>query len=94
MSKWTEFRDAVEKDLSIGEVTEDVKRDFTNWCIETAMPLAKQAASSFVSQIQVQAKDEAGWSKARDLIVLPAIINGGLYLIEKVLTKTASATTA
>lgn len=88
MSKWTDFRDNVEKSLDIGTVTEQVKQDFTGWLIHTAMPLAEKAADSFVTQVQAQAASEAGWNKARDLVILPAVIRGGLYLVKTVLSKT------
>ena len=88
MSKWTDFRDNVEKSLDIGTVTEQVKQDFTGWLIQTAMPLAEKAADSFVTQVQAQAASESGWNKARDLVILPAVIRGGLYLVKTVLGKT------
>lgn len=92
MSKWTEFRDNVEASLDIGHVTEQVKQDFTKWLIETALPLAEKTADAFVTQIQTQAKSETGWNKARDLVILPAVIRGGLWLTKTVLNKTYTAT--
>ena len=64
-----------------------MKQEFTGWLIETVLPLAKTAADSFTAQTKEQAKNESGWCKVRDLIVLPAIINIGLWLTEKALTK-------
>lgn len=92
MSKWTEFRDNVEKDLQIGTVTEDIKQQFTGWLVETALPLAETAADKFIEQVQEQAKAETGWCKARDLVVLPAVIHAGLYFTKVVLGKTYTAT--
>lgn len=91
MSKWTEFRDNVEKDLQIGTVTEDAKQQFTGWLVETALPLADTAADKFIAQVQEQAKAETGWCKMRDLVVLPAVIRGGLYFTKIVLGKTYKA---
>lgn len=92
MSKWTEFRDNVEKNLQIDTVTEQVKQDFTGWLVETALPLAETAADKFIEQVQAQAKEESGWNKARDLVVLPAVIRAGLYFTKVVLGKTYTAT--
>lgn len=92
MSKWTDFRDDALKSLDIGTVTEDVKQQLTAWLVETALPLAEDAADKFIIQVQAQAKSETGWNKARDLVILPAVIRGGLYLTKTVLSKTYRAT--
>ena len=87
MSAWTDLRDVFIDSLHFDEVTEEMKQEFTGWLIETVLPLAKTAAESFTAQTKEQAKNESGWCKVRDLIVLPAIINIGLWLTEKALTK-------
>jgi hypothetical protein len=65
-----------------------MKDEFVKWLLEVLLPLAKTAADDFVAQIKAQATSETGWCKIRDMIVLPFIIEGGLWLIEKVLNKT------
>jgi hypothetical protein len=65
-----------------------MKDEFVKWLVEVLLPLAKTAADDFVAQIKAQATSETGWCKIRDLVVLPFIIEGGLWLIEKVLNKT------
>lgn len=87
MSAWTDFRDGVIDSLHFDEVTEEMKQEFTGWLVETVLPLAKTAAASFTAQTKEQAKNESGWCKVRDLIVLPAAINIGLWFTEKALTK-------
>lgn len=52
----------------------------------------KESADSFIFQIKEQAKTETGWVKIRDLIVLPYIIYGGLWLIEQTIIKTVEET--
>lgn len=86
-SNWVKFRDSVVDALNIDEVTEDMKQGLTKWLLETAYPLAESAANSFITQTREQAANEVGWCKVRDLVVLPFIINGGLWLIEKALSK-------
>lgn len=92
MSKWTDFRDSVLDAINVDEVTEATKQDLTAWLIETAQPLAEKAAESFIGQVKEQAADETGWCKIRDLIVLPFIVQGGLYLVKQTLAKTYQAT--
>lgn len=91
MSTWTEFRDDVVESLKFDKVTERMKQDFTKWLVETCLPLAETAAANFISQIKEQARTETGWCKVRDLIVLPLIINGGLWIIKQGLGATAKA---
>lgn len=52
--------------------------------------LAEDAAAKFTSQTKEQAKNEVGWCKIRDFIVLPFVINGGLWAIKKALTANAA----
>ena len=87
MSKWTDFREKVIESIHIEEVTEDVKEDFTRWLLDILLPAVKPTANDFVAQLREQAKDESGWCNVRDLAVLPFVIEGGLWLIEKALTK-------
>lgn len=91
MSAWTEFRDDVVESLKFDKVTEQMKQDFTKWLVETCLPLAETAAANFIAQIKEQANTETGWCKVRDLIVLPLIINGGLWIIKQGLVATAKA---
>jgi hypothetical protein len=92
MSNWTEFRDAVLDAINVQEITEDVKQDFTRWILTNLLPALKPAAENFVDQVRAQAANESGWCKVRDLFVLPFIVEGGLWLIEKALTKTLTET--
>jgi hypothetical protein len=87
MSNWTEFRDAVLDAINVQEITEDVKQDFTRWILTNLLPALKPAAENFVDQVRAQAANESGWCKLRDLFVLPFVVEGGLWLIEKALTK-------
>ena len=85
MSKWTEFRDSVEKSISFDNVTDEMKEEFCRWLASTFLPLAQTAAAKFIEQVKAQAAEETGWNKARDLVVLPGIINGTLWIVEKAL---------
>jgi hypothetical protein len=87
MSNWTDFRDSVLAAIDVEEITEDVKQDFTRWILINLLPALKPAAENFVDQVRAQAANESGWCKVRDLFVLPFVVEGGLWLIEKALTK-------
>ena len=87
-SKWVPVRDTILDALKIDVVTEDMKAGLTRWLLAEILPAAKTAAENFCEQIRKQAKDEKGWCKVRDLIVLPFIIEGGLWLVERALENT------
>ena len=89
-SAWVTIRDSVLDSLQIDKVTEDMKSNLTAWLLSEILPMAKTVAESFVVQVKAQATDESGWCKIRDLIVLPFIIQGGLWLIEQALEKTTN----
>lgn len=86
-SKWVPVRDTILDALKIDVVTEEMKAGLTRWLLAEILPAAKTAADDFVVQIREQAGNESGWCKVRDLIVLPFIIDGGLWLIENTLKK-------
>lgn len=92
MSKWTDFRDDIVESLQVEEVTEHVKQNLTRQIVESILPAVKTAADGFTAKIKEQAKMETGWCKIRDMLVLPLVINGLIYVVEMVLTKTMEKT--
>ena len=93
MSKWTDFRDDIVESLQVEEVTEQVKQNLTKQILESILPSVKTVADGFTAKIKEQAKAETGWCKIRDMFVLPLVINGVIYVVETVLTKTLEKTT-
>ena len=93
MSKWTDFRDDIVESLQVEEVTEQVKQNLTKQIVESILPAVRSAADGFTAKIKAQAKAETGWCKIRDMFVLPLVINGVIYVVETVLTKTLEKTT-
>lgn len=87
MSKWTDFRDNVESSLQFDDVTEEMKQNLCLWLVTDLLPLVQTAADKFTAQVKSQASTETGWNKVRDLIILPAVIDGVLWLTEKALSK-------
>lgn len=94
MSKWTDVRDNVVDALHVEDITEDVKQHVANTILSEIIPVIENAVDSFCTTIKEQSKSESGWCKVRDAIVLPALIEGGLWLVEMVLKKTIEETTA
>ena len=87
-SKWVIIRDSVLDSLQFDKVTEQMKSDLTKWLLTEILPMLQAAAESFIIQIKEQAASESGWCKIRDLVVLPFLINGALWLVEQALSKT------
>lgn len=92
MSKWTDIRDSIVDALDVDIVTEDMKNELTQTIMTNALPTVEAVADKFTAQIQEQSKSETGWNMIRDRIVLPLIINGTIYVVKYILSKTDKAT--
>lgn len=94
MSKWTDIRDSIEQAVSGQQIDEQVKQDVMQKLYDAILPSLQKLGDGFVASVKAQSADESGWCKVRDAIVLPALIEGGLWLVEMVLKKTIEETTA
>lgn len=94
MSKWTDLRDDVVDILDVEEVTEQMKQEVMKQLVESILPSVTAVADNFVAKAKEQAKNESGWCKVRDMLVLPLVINSTLYIVKKILTKTLEKTSA
>lgn len=94
MSKWTDIRDSIEQAVSGQQIDEQVKQDVMQKLYDAILPILQKLGDGFVASVKAQSADESGWCKVRDAIVLPALIEGGLWLVEMVLKKTIEETTA
>lgn len=92
MSKWTDIRDAIVKEINVDQVTEEVKQRVTRAILNECIPAIEQAVDKFVSKIKEQAKEEHGWCYWRDAVVLPAVMQGGVWLVRLVLDKSLGST--
>ena len=88
MSKWTDVRDNIVDALHVEDITEDVKQHVTNAIMSEVMPVIENAVASFCATTKEQAKTETGWCKIRDGVVLPLLMQGGVYVVKLVLSKT------
>ena len=94
MSKWTDVGDGIVDALHVDDVTEDVKQHVTSTILSEVMPVAENAVDSFCTPTKEQSKTESGWCKIRDGVVLPLVMQGGIYIIKLVLSKTVAQTAA
>nr|DAK68102.1 MAG TPA: hypothetical protein [Caudoviricetes sp.] len=94
MSKWTDVRDNIVDALHVDDVTEDVKQHVTSTILSEVMPVAENAVDSFCAATKEQSKTESGWCKIRDGVVLPLLMQGGVYVVKLVLSKTVAQTAA
>lgn len=94
MSKWTEVRDNVVEALHVDDVTEQVKQNATNAILTEVVPIVENAVDNFVATTKEQAKNETGWCKVRDGVVLPLVMQGLVYAVKTVLTKTVTGVTS
>lgn len=92
MSKWTDVRDNIVDALHVEDITEDVKQHVTNTILSEVMPVIENAVDSFCAATKEQSKTESGWCKIRDGVVLPLVMQGGIYIIKLVLSKTVAQT--
>lgn len=90
MSKWTEVRDGLVSALDVNEVAEAAKNQVIAGLTGEGMDAIEAVAGKFVEQVQSQAATESGWSKARDLIILPLVINAAIWLIKLVFSKSTA----
>lgn len=94
MSKWTDVRDNVVDALHVDDVTEDVKQHVTTTLLSEVMPVIENAVDNFCAATKEQSKSESGWCKIRDGVVLPLLMQGGVYVVKLVLSKTVAQTVA
>lgn len=66
-------------------VTDKAKDIAMRWLKNTALPYVKEVATAFITELKNSAANETGWVKFRDLIFLPVLISGVLWILEKIL---------
>ena len=92
MSDWVKFRDSVVDALHVDDVTEQVKQNVTAAILKEVLPMIENAVDGFTATTKEQAKDETGWCKIRDGIVLPLVMEGAVFVVKTVLEKTVTQT--
>ena len=93
MSKWTEIRDDIEAEISEMKIDEQVKQTVTQKLYDVVLPSLRSLGNGFTDAIKEQSKNETGWCKVRDAIILPTVIQSALWLIDLMLRMTIKQTT-
>lgn len=91
MSKWTEVRDGMLAALDASDVVESAKQQIIESLSTEGMTALESVAGKFVTQVQAHAASETGWNAIRDKFVLPHLINGTIWSIKFVLSKSTTA---
>jgi len=86
------IRDNVVDALRVDDVTEQVKQNVTAAILKEVLPMIENAVDGFTATTKEQAKEEAGWCKLRDGIVLPLVMEGLVFVVKTVLEKTVEKT--
>ena len=92
MSKWTEFRDAIEADISSMSISETAKQELTKNLVDNVMPAVDAWVDKLAGGLTEEAKGESGWCKIRDGIVLPYVLKAIMYVGKQVLERTLANT--
>ena len=92
MSKWVEIRDAVEKEITVSGVAEEVRKNILAVLANEAVPAVDAFLDKFAAGVKAEAARETGWCKVRDAVVIPYAIHGIMwvskYVIDRTLTET------
>lgn len=89
MSKWTEVRDGFVSALDVNDVVDAAKNQILDSLAGEGMEAIESVTNKFVQQVQAQSASETGWNAIRDKFVLPLLINGTIWAVKFVLSKSA-----
>ena len=68
-------------------LTEDAKKALLIYIRDHILPIAKDIGQKYIDQLKDDALSESGWTKFRDAIFLPVLIDGSLWSINAVIDK-------
>lgn len=68
-------------------VTDTAKAAFLSWVKDKVLPSVREMAEAYIEAVKASGKEETGWCKARDALVIPALISCGLWLTEQAVNK-------
>ena len=68
-------------------VTDTAKSAFLNWVKDKVLPSAREMAEAYIEAVKASAVEETGWCKARDTLVIPALVSIGLWVAEQAVSK-------
>lgn len=89
MSNWVEIRDSLVEAMHVKEVGHDLKNDFIKWLGTEGLDFVQAFVDEVINECKEDAPTESGWCKIRDGVVLPVVLNVGMYVLKLVLEKSA-----
>lgn len=92
MSKWVEVRDAVEKEIQISGVAEEVRKNILALLVSEVTPAVEAFLQKFSDGVKAEAANESGWNKIRDAVVIPYAISGVMWVSKYVIQRTLAET--
>jgi len=92
MSQWTNFRDAIEGEIENVKLDELAKQELTKNLVDNVMPAIDAWVDKLSAGLTEEAKEETGWCKIRDGIVLPYVLKAIMYIGKQALERTLANT--
>ena len=68
-------------------VTDTAKAAFLSWVKDKVLPSVREMAEAYIEAVKASGKEETGWCKARDTLVIPALVSAGIWLAEQAISK-------
>ena len=91
-SKWVPIRDSIVEALQVEQIGKDLKDRFVTCVEDEGIVFIQQFADGIINECRKDAETESGWCKIRDSIVVPGLLNVGMYILKMVITKAAQET--
>ena len=91
-SAWVQFRDAVEADVENMKLGEEAKQELTKNLALNVMPAVDAWIGKLSAGLIEESKEETGWCKIRDAVVLPYALRAITYVGKQALAKTMEKT--
>ena len=68
-------------------VTDTAKAAFLGWVKDKVLPSVREMAEAYIEEVKASAVEETGWCKARDTLVIPALVSISLWVAEQAVSK-------
>ena len=91
-SKWVEIRDSIVDALKVEEIGTTVKDRFVGWVEDEGVDFIQTFADSISTECRKAAATESGWCKIRDSIVIPGLLNAGMFFLKMVIDRSKTVT--
>lgn len=73
-------------------VTTEGKKAFLRWVVDTVLPAAKEVGKSYADSVKESTDIGAsGWVKFRDAMLIPSLISGSMWCLEKLINRALEA---